>query len=228
MRSGLQPGYGGRSQEDAAEALLRLLDLVGTALTGAGAHPTRVEELFAFKTVGLTRCGACSATSRTVVPEPLLFLALEEGFASVPAALASLEREGVVEGAEGWRCEACGVEGAPCHTLRLASPGPRYAFLAFKRFTSDLAKVEAAAEVPHRLNCAGCAYVLRGCVVHAGSLRGGHYVHWGRSLREALHSDDVAEGGAWRLHNDGAEVAVEASTVACALRTAYVLLYERV
>lgn len=228
VTSGLQPGYGGGSQEDAAEAVLRLLDHVGCALTARGAQPTRLEELFGFRTVGLTRCGACGATSRAVAHEPVLFLPLGEAEASVSSALAALEREAPVEDAAGlWRCEGCGAaEAPPLHSLRLASPGPRYAFLAFKRFTAALSKVSAPVEVPHELIIAGCLYVLRGAVVHSGCLQGGHYVQYGRPRSGAAGAASAASGG-WLLHNDGAESAVDAPDVEAALRAAYVVLYER-
>ena len=58
-------------------------------------------------------------------------------------------------------------------------------------------------------------YILKGFVIHSGSLHGGHYVYVGN------------HNGEWILFNDSSTKEISENEVNSYLKTAYVLYYEK-
>jgi ubiquitin C-terminal hydrolase len=232
----LQPGYGGRSQEDAAEALVRLLDAVEGELAAAGAADAVLDDLFRLRVGTVVTCPRCGHVGeRPPAREVLLNVPMAAGGGSggasgggAPADLGALlaafqAPTPVPDAAPRWACDGCGATGGvePVAALRLVG-APRYAVLVLKRFHGDggarLGKDGRPVRVPAEpLALGGGAYAVRAAVVHGGDLHGGHYT-----------AVTQTPGGGWLHCNDGAVEPMAPAAAAAALASAYVFLLERV
>lgn len=99
---------------------------------------------------------------------------------------------------------------------------PQYLYVAIKRFHCDgrrIMKRQENVEIPFLTDMFGPIYLLKGFIVHMGSMNSGHYVTYASRV---IDSKTV-----WYLYNDNSVNEIPADVVEQKSKTAYVFLYAK-
>ena len=96
----------------------------------------------------------------------------------------------------------------------------KYLYVAVKRFQCDgkrISKRQENVEIPFLTDMFGPIYLLKGFIVHMGSMNSGHYVTYA--------SRTIDSKTTWYLYNDNSVTEISAETIEQKSKIAYVFLY---
>jgi ubiquitin carboxyl-terminal hydrolase 22/27/51 len=224
----------GSAQNDAAEFITALLDILDTALQAeskylkkknksycAGKIPIGklVPNLFGCKIVSTLLCGQCGYKSDKTDTENILTLHIPKDKQAITLydcmnAFVASEKLDIKNM---WQCDGCKNMVKANKQLSLKSC-PKYMILHMKRFGTDPTnntpfKRNDKIDMPYEFPLHDNNYILRGFILHSGGVKGGHYTCYNRCNEK------------WYCFDDRSVYIVDDNDIERIMSVAYIYLY---
>jgi len=174
--------YHGGTQEDAGECLTYFLDNFDMATKSEGLNIT---ELFDCHLVSQLECPNCNYKTESNANEKVIVLPINK-YTTFNEAMDNFLSVEKLSDDNLWTCEKCNLKVAANKKLIIRG-SPEYMFIGLKRFEHEyikllnrirVSKITHNVEMPDDIIINDVAYEIKGCIMHMGSLNGGHYVYF--------------------------------------------------
>ena len=170
------------SQEDAHECLTYFLDNFDMATKKEGLNIT---PLFDYNMISHLQCPDCLSQSETRSNDKVILLPIKN-YTTFDEAFEHFMSVEKLSDDNLWFCEHCKKKVAANKKLVIKG-SPQYMFIALKRFENEYiktlnkiktSKITNPIIMPNTITINDTKYNIKGCIMHMGSLNGGHYVYF--------------------------------------------------
>ena len=200
--------FGGFGQQDSHEFLIFLFDIIDEIIKDKG------DDLY--KNLGLVfnigyKCKITNCLYESTHKERELFLNLDMSDSLDTSYRNYKQIEKLVDD-NLYFCEKCNKK-RPGRKQIITEVWPHNLIIVLKRFNNNMIKNNNSIEIPNEWRH---GYILKGGIVHSGSLNGGHYVYFGN------------RNNSWYLYNDSSVSVLNENEFNNYKKKAYILHYEKI
>jgi ubiquitin C-terminal hydrolase len=207
-----KPIFKGNQQQDAAEFIVALLEILNDDVKGA------LHEVIELVTNTRIKCKlkSCLNIINRTEKNPFLILPIKDDFNHLDDCYRAIKVHEKLEDDEKYFCENCKKKVIASKRLEVTE-WSNHVIIWLKRFTNKngvQAKNNKDIEIPQIWRH---HFKIKGAVIHNGSLNGGHYFYISKNQ----------ETGVWTEYNDASTNVIGESRAQNLLNKAYILHYER-
>lgn len=202
--------FRGNSQQDSAEFIVYLLDILNDDLKG------ELNKLFQIKSETTIKCKIkrCLKTSTTIENNNYLILPINSEDETLDDCYRGFKVHEKLEGDDMYYCDACKAKRIASKRLQVIGWSNNL-IVWLKRFENNghrLSKNNKEIEIPINWRH---DYTIKGAVVHMGGIGGGHYVFIGRDI----------DTNTWTMYDDSSTGRLRPEQVQKYLNNAYIFHY---
>jgi len=202
--------FRGNSQQDSAEFIVYLLDILNDDLKG------ELNKLFQIKSETIIKCKLkrCLKTSTTIENNNYLILPINSSDETLDDCYRGYKVHEKLEGDDMYYCDACKAKRIASKRLQVVGWSDNL-IVWLKRFENNghrLSKNNKEIEIPFDWRH---DYTIKGAVVHMGGIGGGHYIYISRDITTNV----------WTIYDDSSTSQLRPEQVQKYLNHAYIFNY---
>lgn len=202
--------FRGNSQQDSAEFIVYLLDILHDDLKG------ELNNLFQIKSETIIKCKLkrCLKTSTTIENNNYLILPINSSDETLDDCYRGYKVHEKLEGDDMYYCDACKAKRIASKRLQVVGWSDNL-IVWLKRFENNghrLSKNNKEIEIPFDWRH---DYTIKGAVVHMGGIGGGHYIYISRDINTNV----------WTIYDDSSTSQLRPEQVQKYLNHAYIFNY---
>ncbi len=202
--------FRGNSQQDSAEFIVYLLDILNDDLKG------ELNNLFQIKSETIIKCKLkrCLKTSTTIENNNYLILPINSSDVTLDDCYRGYKVHEKLEGDDMYYCDACKAKRIASKRLQVVGWSDNL-IVWLKRFENNghrLSKNNKEIEIPFDWRH---DYTIKGAVVHMGGIGGGHYIYISRDINTNV----------WTIYDDSSTSQLRQEQVQKYLNHAYIFNY---
>ena len=202
--------FRGNSQQDSAEFIVYLLDILHDDLKG------ELNKLFQIKSETIIKCklNRCLKTSTTIENNNYLILPINSSDVTLDDCYRGYKVHEKLEGDDMYYCDVCKAKRIASKRLQVVDWSNNL-IVWLKRFENNghrLSKNNKEIEIPFDWRH---GYTIKGAVVHMGGIGGGHYIYISRDITTNV----------WTIYDDSSTSQLRPEQVQKYLNHAYIFNY---